>query len=500
VSALTALRLAALCLHAEPSDAGVTLEIEEFAAEPSDAGAPVEAPVTRLFGSARGQLAIGVRPDAQPDPNNALARNLFETLWRANLGADVKLSPSVRVMLEGRFWWRGTTEPDFQHSKASLDPRVGDAFIDFYTSRVDVRVGNQVVSFGANPLLAPADQLNPRDFRMSFLQSEPEDVKLPAPAIRATGDIGKVSWTAAYFPFFTPDLYDVFGTNASLLQPTAVASLPVTVSSSIVDQLQPRLLETTRPNAWPWLGDLGLRATTQAGPVKLGASWVWMNEKLPEPTLDPQLAALLSSQLHGVPPDPAALLSVEGRLLAGQQLYNGFYQRQHLFSAEASALVGTAQLSADLTYSPAQTFIDGNLNPVRKPSITWVLGLSQASDSSFIYAFNYVGLAVPGIDAQQLLLLIEPASAQGAARIAWLHVFMGTVSQKLVDGHLELSLRAAFEPVLVSGAVAPRVTWNFRDRYHLWAGAELYQGKSLSPFGYFNRANSLLVGAAADLF
>jgi hypothetical protein len=484
---------AAFCLAALA--AGEPLEVQSF-----EAPEPAAQPTTRLFGAARGQLAVNVRPDAQPDPNNALARNLFETLWRANLGADVKLSPSVRVMLEGRLWWRGTTQPDFVRAKASFDPRVGDAFVDFYTSKVDVRVGNQVVSFGANPLLAPADQLNPRDFRMSFLQAEPEDVKLPAPAVRAMGDYGKVSWTAVYFPFFTPDLYDVFGTNASLIQPAIGTPLPVTVSSSIVDQIQPRLLETQRPNAWPWLGDLGLRATTQAGRVKLGASWVWMNEKLPEPMLDPGLAAVLSAQARGQPPDPAAALSVESRLLAGQPLFTGTYQRQHLFSAEASALVGSSQLSVDLTYSPAQTFIDGNLNPVRKSSITWVLGLTQASDSPLLYALSYVGLLVPNLDAQQLLLLIEPATPQGGPRIAWLHVFMGTIGYRLFDGHLELSLRAAFEPDQLSGAVAPRVTWNFHERYHLWAGAELYQGKSLSLFGYFNRANSLLIGGSADLF
>jgi hypothetical protein len=483
-----ALGLAALCLG--------QLQVEEGASD-----APPAQPTVRLFGSARGQLGIGVRPDAQPDPDDALARNLFETLWRANLGADVKLSPSIRVMLEGRLWWRGTTQPDWQRAKASIDPRVGDAFVDFYTSKVDVRVGNQVVSFGANPLLAPADQLNPRDFRMSFLQAEPEDVKLPAPAVRATGDLGTVSWTAVYFPFFTPDLYDVFGTNASLVQPALVgSSFPVTVSSSIVDQIQPRLLETQRPNAWPWMGDLGLRATRQTGPVKLGLSWVWMNEKVPEVTVDPELAAVVSAQLRGQPPNLGQVLSVENRLLAGQQLFTGIYQRQHLFSAEASALIGSSQLNVDLTYSPAQTFVDANLNPIRKPAITWVVGVNQASDSSLIYAVSYVGLAIPDVDAQQLLLLIEPASTQSVGRVAWLHVLMGTIGYKLLDDDLELSLRAAFEPIQLSGAVAPRVTYHFHERYHVWAGAELYQGKALSPFGYFNRANSVLIGAGADLF
>jgi hypothetical protein len=461
---------------------------------------PAPPPAVRLFGSASAVLGINVRPDADPDPTDALARNLFELVGRASLGVDVKVSPSMRVVAEGRLWWRGTTQPDFQRAKSSLDPMLGDAFVDFYSRNVDLRLGNQVVSFGANPLLAPADQLNPRDLRMSFLQQEPDEVKLPAPAIRATGELHHISWTAVYFPFFTPDLYDVVGTNEALLQPTLGVHVPADVSSSILDPLQPRLLETQRPNAWPWLGDLGLRATGQQGKVKLGLSWVWMNEKLPEVTVDPELAAYAASQAAGQPPDVAQELSLYNRVMSGQQLVTGTYQRNHIFSGEASTLVGSAQLDLDLSYSPAQTFVDQSFNPLRKPTVTWVVGLSQAGDSPLLYSVSYVGLAIPDVGANELLLLVEPATAQGAPRTAFLHVFVGNLSYRFWDERLEVGLRAALEPIPLSAALGPRVTYKFHERYRAWLGAEFYQGSALSLFGYFNRANQVVMGASADLF
>jgi hypothetical protein len=233
--------------------------------------------------------------------------------------------------------------------------------------------------------------------------------------------------------------------------------------------------------------------------VKLGVSWVWMNEKLPEVTIDPELAGVIAAEAAGVAPDSAAALSVENRLLAGQQLFSGTYQRQHIFSAEASTLVGSSQLDFDFSYTPAQTFINQTLQPVRKSTVTWVIGVSQAKDSRLFYAFNYVGLLVPGVDASELLLLVEPATAEGAPRTAILHVLMGNVGYRLRDDRLEISARAAFEPIQGSAALGPRAQYKLGERMRVWAGAEFYQGKALSPFGYFNRANQVLVGFDADL-
>lgn len=464
-----------------------------------DAWSPSEAPAAapRVFGGAHVQAGVNVRPDLNPNPDDALARNLFEVWSRGNLGVDFSLSSAVRVVLEGRAFWRGTTEPDFARAKATFEPTVGEAYLDWYTPHVDLRAGNQVVSFGANPLFAPADLLNPRDLRWGFLQAEPEVVKLPAAAVRASGEWGRWAWTAVYFPFFEPDRYDVFGTNEALLQPTAGLSVPASSSSSVEDALQAHLLETARPNAWPWLGDLGLRATAAVGRFKVGASWVWMNEKLPEVTVDPELSALLTAHARGQPLDPALALSVENRFLAGQTLFSGIYQRQHILSGESSVLVGSAQLDLDVSFSPLQTFVNQNLDAVRKPSVTWVVGLSQAKDSPWVYNLTYLGMAIPGVHADELLLLVEPATAQGAERSAWLHVLVGTLGYKFQDD-LELSFRGAVEPIQGSGALGPRVAYQLKDRFRFWAAAELYQGKPLSPFGYLNRANQVLVGADAS--
>ncbi len=473
----------------EPPPAGEALASFETEAPPRFDVQP--------FGVARAAFGVDTRFESmRGDP---LAENVFDFLGRARLGADVKLTRAARLYLEGRLRWRAVSQRAFDRAKGDAELSLGETFADLYTSSVDFRVGNQIVAFGANAMFAPADVLNPRDLREGLVLSELEDVKLPALGARARGEYKKLRWQAAYFPFFQPHRYDVFGQDEALLQPGLDVALPRRPDPSIEDDLQPHLLETSHPKELGYLGDFGLELGTGSA-FRFSASWVWANEKLPQVRLDPELAAVLAASARGESPNPAAALSVQNRLLAGERLYTGVYQRQHIFSASGSFLLGPTQIDLDLGYSPRQTFFDARFAPVSKQAITWVAGVSPAEASDWFYAATYVGLAIPDVDAGQLLLLIEPSTAFGAARTAWLHLLVGQVGRRFRDGQLELSLRAAFEPIQRSYALSPRVKSYVLPRTQLWLAGELYQGPVYSPFGYYDRNDRVLIGVEQALF
>ncbi|MHB8877788.1 MAG: DUF1302 family protein [Myxococcaceae bacterium] len=475
----------------EVFSAPVSTPIESFGAGPAG-------PETRVFGSVRAVGGVDTRFDsADGDPD---AEDMAFYLARANLGVDVKLSDGVRLVAEGRLRWHGAAQTGFARARAEFEPTVGDAFVDLYTRKVDVRIGNQVVAFGANAAFAPADALNPRDLRDGILSGEPQDAKLPAFAVRALGEVGKVSITAAYFPFFTPNRYDVFGQDNALLQPGLSMTAPRRLDRSVEEGLQARLLETEHPAQFGTLGNFGLRLVTPAGRAKVGASWVWANEKLPRVYLDPELSAALSANAHGRDPGTATALSLQNRFAAGEQLFTGSYGRQHLLSAEASALVGPSQLDVDLTYSPGQTFVDEDLEPVTKAAVTWVIGISQAEDSPYVYSLIYLGMVVPDVDASQMLFLVEPSTAQGAARTAFFHLLVATTGVKVWGDRLELTLMGAFEPIQRSYALAPRASYLGFSGATLWLGAEVYGGPTFSPLGYYGRNTQIVAGASLDLF
>ncbi|WP_224245350.1 hypothetical protein [Hyalangium gracile] len=473
-------------------DGGVGIEAFEPAPEAPDAvGAmPLAGPTVLVSGSLR--LQAGVDTGFEARRTDGLSERVMDGRGQASLATDVKLSPSLRLLVEGRALWRASAERGLERSKATFEPTLGEAFLDLYTSRVDVRVGQQTLAFGANAAFAPTDALNPRDLRQSFVLTEPEDAKLPVFAARALGGVGPLSLTVAWVPFFTPHRYDVFGQDEALVQPGLGMSLPFTVDPSVEDALQPRLLETERPAALPWLGDVGLRATTELRGVRVGGSWVWVNEKLPAVRLDPELDAVLRAQSRGEAPDAALLLSLQERLRAGETLVTGRYARQHVFGLEATTLSRTAQLDVDVGFSPAQTFFDERLRPVRKPVVSWVLGVSQAEDSDFLYSVTYLGLAVPRVAADELLVLLEPGTARGQARTAFLHLLVAEASYAPRGSSWELGFRGAFEAVQRSFVLAPRAGWRFTEHVSVGLAAEVYAGKPYSPLGYLGRNDRLL--------
>ena len=480
----------------EPVDAGVTVESFEAA----DAGPSVESFVTgpaaatvRVYGNVRGETSIDSLFDS---PRNVpFAENVAEGHFRAMAGLDARLSPNVRVVVEGRAQLRLVTQRDFDRARGFFEPMLGDAFVDLYTPSVDLRVGNQRITLGANAL-APADALNPRDLRESLINGDPDDSVLPVFAIRAQGELGKVAWLAAYAPFFSPNRFFLSGQDEALLQPALGPAFDDRrVDPSVADLGQDRILETKRPV--PFAGDFALRLVS-TGKLKLGASWVWVNEKMPRVVMDAELGSILASQVAGKQPSSAATVSVLNRFQAGETLFTGSYKRSHLFSLEGSTLLGPGQLDADLSYSPRQTFFDAKLTPIDKAVITWVVGYSQASDSPWVYSINYLGLAVPDMLSQEQLILIEPATAVGGARTAFLHLFLGAVSYRFWKDCFEVSLRAAFEPIQKSFALGPRVTFIGVEGLKVWLAGEVFDGPAFSPFGYFGRNDKIVLGARWD--
>jgi len=488
----------------ETTDAGEApaMEIESFDStiesfEPVDAGAPIanvesfETPKTwqpsvHAYGWTQLYGSVDTRFDSPR--GSAMAENVGEVRWRAWLGLDVKLLDWVRVVVEGRFQARGTAQRDGDRLKGFFEPMLGDAYVDLYTRYVDIRIGNQRIPLGANVGFAPADALNARDFRETV--GEPEDFVIPVFAIRAQGDVGPISWLAAYVPFFTPNRFFLFGQDESVLQPVFARSLDNTrIDPSIEDYVQDHLMETKRPA--PFVGDVALRAKYQ-GRVNIGASWVWMNEKTSQVTMDPELQRAFTSQ--------AAAVSVLNRAQAGETLYTGRYLRQHLFSLEGSALLGPGQLDVDASYTPRQTFYDQSFKPVNKQAVTWVASYSQASDSPFFFAVSYMGMAIPDIGAKEQLVIIEPATARGAPHTAFFHLFSAALAYSFLDKRFEVSVRGSFEPIQRSFSISPRFTWAAVDGLKVFVMGEIYEGSAWSAFGYFNRNDRVILGARYELF
>jgi hypothetical protein len=459
-------------------------------------------PTVRAYGALRVRTSVDTRFDS--DPGEPFEENVFELYPRVLAGLDAQLSQRYRLVLEARGRSRFVEQragkgqtfllANGRRQKAEFEVEPWEAYLDLYTSRIDLRVGRQIFAWGANLAYAPADNLNPVDLRSSNVFGDPAESKLPVFAVSARAELGPLTATAAFVPFFEPSRYVVFGQDDALLQPAMASAAPDLsrlVDPSMEGRLQPFLMETERPSALPTNGDLGLRVSSAALGPKLGLSYLVTREKLPRVKLDPVLSRLVGQVAAGQLPDESSVRALFDRLSKGAKLSEGTFPRYHIAALEASDLFGPLQVDLDCSFSPSRTFYTIAAAPVFKPAATVVVGVSDARATDLIAAVTWVSLFIPGVDKGDRLLLIDSEGAEKATHTAALHAVLGTLGTKLLGGDLSLEVRGGMDVSGRSFAVGPRIGYRFSDQIDAGLGAEVFSGPALSPFGYFRRNDNV---------
>jgi hypothetical protein len=154
------------------------------------------------------------------------------------------------------------------------------------------------------------------------------------------------------------------------------------------------------------------------------------------------------------------------------------------------------QLDADVAYSPEQTWFTDRFESLRRPTWTWVLSASPAEEGRFVYGVSYLGMAVNRVPADELLFLVEPPTARGAARTAWFHLILLAASYSLLDGKVEVSGALALEPIQQSWFFGPQLNVEVVNGVRIGLGAAFYEGPGPSAFGAFDRNDQVLVTAS----
>ena len=462
-----------------------------------------DAPTVRAYGSLTSRAAVDTRFDSLP--GDRFEENVFDLRERLTAGLDAQLSPKYRLLLEARARHRfvekraGVDETfllfNGRRQKAEFELDAGEAYLDYYSPRFDLRLGRQIFAWGANLAFAPADNLNPTDLRTASFTGDPSEAKLPVLAASIRGELGPLEGTLAWVPFFESSRYAVFGQDDALLQP-ALASIAPDLSPlidlSLEDRVQPFVAETQRPQGFLTSGDLGARLTSKALGPKLGVSYLFTREKLPRVSLDPKVSQLINDVTRQRPVEESELRAILDRLRRGEKLSQGYFPRYQIIAAEASHLLGPVQLDLDVSFSPARTTYNTfNLQPVFRPATTLVAGISDARGEELLASLTFVALIVPGVEQGTRLLFLDREGAEATRHTAMLTALIAAVGTVPQPHGLSGELRAVVELTNRSFALAPHLSWRFTDLVLAGLGGEFYAGPALSGLGYFKRNDAI---------
>ena len=313
-----------------------------------------------------------------------------------------------------------------------LEPLLREAYLGFYSDRVDVRIGQQRIVWGNSDSVTPNDVLNARDTR-NHLQLDPEMVAIPTLALRADFDLGIAVLGLVGQPFFVPDKSAIYGSNWALVQPDAPAGVrrffgtyaqgedPAQVGDSLARARGASAFDGASVGA-------SLRFHLGAG-VDASYYYHYGRDRSPFVYLDPNVANQLATANSNQ--DVAAIFAAQQKASAS---YGGPFVvesiRRHHVGGDLATVAGPFVLRADAAFDTAMTFYTRDtLNSIARPAAQLVAGVEYQQglgkvivlEGTYLHLFDPEVPVVPTPNQANVgpLLFVQPNNYGLANAIRW---------------------------------------------------------------------------------
>jgi hypothetical protein len=432
--------------------------------------------------------------------------DVFELLTRARLHLETRFKRWAKVRLAARLThWVSCERPrghevlwlgNGQAWRSRAEVELGEAYVDLYLGPVDLRLGQQIVSWGLSELLNPNDVVNPRDLRQGLAAFD-DDQRLPVLAVRAAYHHRWLKVEAVWLPLFRPHRLDLYGSDFALLGPGSASALAQAehhverlVAPTLHPLAQPLLLATRRPADDLTGSSVGLRVSASRKGWDMALQYFFGWDRTPALSVDAQLYGLATEGRLFVNDtiNLAALLP----LMEGRPLYHATFEHSHQVGVSLGKAFEHVAVKLEVSYQPDRGFL--RTDPVPGPLGDDLLDLrvvhhTLVSALSVEYAWGSRLLAqVQGV---HLALLDRRRSDTrellGFLREPHVALLVALVRLQLLRQTLLITVAGAVDVLHGSFSLAPMVHYKITDHWRVGVGALVFEGDSDTLFGAWTR-------------
>jgi hypothetical protein len=478
--------------------AGVSATSEPTAGSASNAGSSADLG----SGDQTDELAPMPPPPPPPVPDRiqVLGWLRSETAYfLEHQGSDVIAAPydtvesrnqlylSARYQRSNRFEAAasGLLEFDVFDKRTAFDPSLRELYIGAYWTHFGLRIGNQRIAWGKGDAISPNDVINPRDLRDPLL-TDPELRRIPTFAIRADYEMGSHALQIVFQPFFTPDLYDVDGTNWSVIQPEspdAVRGMFRLISGLFDPSLFDRTQQLFAQTSLPTRPSVGGRYSYTGHNLDASLYYQFGYDSTPRVTVDPTFAQQ-AAMIDWRTATPSTLAPILNLLDMGLSPYTATFQRRHHLGADGVTTFGPIAVKLDAAYETASVFYQPDLESFVSPQLQGVVSVEyQTGELGKLIVVE--GIVTHVVDPLPTIGLIgyKRDSAGGALTARW--TFFNII---------EAELRAVYEAVPRAVVLQPQLAYRSKSNGLTIAIGALYLSGDDESFGdYYSRNKSAYV-------
>lgn len=365
-----------------------------------------------------------------------------------------------------------------------------EMYFDFFFGSFDLRVGNQIVSWGTMTVMSPSDRLNPRDVN-SYYWSDISGSKQPLVAIKGIYHISDLAFEFVISPFFTPPPLDIYGGDYSLFRYGSAygqSSYPIAdvnyyLHDSVTINQHPELLMTDNPGANPLNSQLGFRFSGSKAGVDFGISYLFGYEELPTTNFDPEVRAMAEAVMRGdTNMVNGYLTSLQERINAGtpiDDLVSSEYRRKHSVAVEFGTTIWEFGLKAEAAFLPDKTYYTEGLYPTTHHTLSYAVGLDLlkmdlGSVSTLYVDLELFGSILFGVETNEQLVFTTDKNMS----------LFTTIRLAFLDDDLEFELLNQTNFSTKDYVIIPKVSYTPVRNLRLTLGVMLMEAWAKEPVGY----------------
>lgn len=490
--------------------------------DPEDASArgqaaPAFVPRAKVGGSLQLWAGLDLRHEGRRRGDDADLRpseDVLEVALRARLHAEARFMRWVKMRLEARLlYWVTAERPRKDRifwigNGAAWETRgeveLGEAYVDLYLGPVDLRLGQQIVSWGLGDLVNPNDVVNPLDLRRGLFGFD-EDRRLPVLAARAAWHFGRWKLEGVWLPLFKAHRFELWGSDFALFGPgssshfaEAEARLDRLVHPTHRGRISELLSRTNPPPDDPSASSAGLRLSGSHRSWDFGLQYFFGWDRTPGIQVDPDFyGAVRDGDLFvGGSMNIVAL----GALFAGSPLFQTRYHHGHQVGLSVGKAFERFALKLDMSYFPDRGFVRTDRVPeplgaglvdLRVEHHTLITALSAEYAWGTTLMVQVQGLHGALLDRRA----DDSRELMGFLSSRQLALVLAFVRVQLLGETLLVTLAGSVDVLQGSFLIAPTVAYKITDAWRVSLGALFFEGGDKTLFGTWKKNDLIWLDA-----
>jgi hypothetical protein len=401
--------------------------------------------------------------------------NKYEDLFEAHPAIYVKLkhpiSDGLSFFISARarydFFTGGSTHYDH---RIELD----EAYFDISFNAFDLRVGNQIITWGKTDMVNPTDNINALDITR-FITGEVDERKLPTFAVTFDYYAKNTIFELVWVPFFQEHRYQLEGTDWAFFRAGVFgeygggmfpwADIFDDSSLSIINAVSSDVTSPITPANSPENSQGGIRISSKYRGWDFSLSYLNVFEKYPTLRISEDLRNAIETDTVQAYIEGLALDELSG-------LFSSRYHRYHMVGFDFATTWEKYGMRGEMAvFFDRYTYTD-ELEAIKRPFIQYVIGVDRTFGDNFYVNLQFIQKIIFNYDHE----IIEDEIQNSFT----LYTYDKFFNEKLIP-----EVRLYYNINDGDFFLTPKITYKYTDTLEFALGVNILEGDPYTIFGYY---------------